>query len=465
MPPRASRWQQPQAIKTTMELTDPPEYVSEGTFGCVLRNVPKCPDAKNPKNKKYVSKIFSSSADANTEIEKYALMRDTLDATNKFTIENLGVCDIPDFERFKKRGDVHKCKKLIARYDKKKDYMKKQTKNEHVIPRMYQVMIEDAGVDLFAIMHDRATRFTFELIFAKLDPVFKGLVDMNARGYAHCDVKTDNIMFDRNEMKLIDYGLVTKKADVGIDIYQPTSAAYVSHYPPDFTMYHLIYTLMDRIKENAKFIQDERKRKVYMDTMRELHSRWQHTPNEMLGKHLEEWVRAPKITELFPNEFLYYDPTYNIFNVAQYSYHSFIETKQVARPIPHALQNTSFEYLYDQRQRVLYELGGGYFTMDKKGVVHLTANTHLGSFVTREYRHFLILAQSKLDVYCLGLTLFSVFTNMVANRKCAMIRDGNFIESLSSLIHRMTHFDVRKRLTMRQAYTEYRDILQTHLRF
>ena len=86
-----------------------PKYVSNGTFGCVLRPHVPCTDVTKTGDESKVSKIFNSSLDTKSEALQMINLR-KIDPKNIFTIQIFGMCDV-DSKEFPEE-EIKKCRNM-----------------------------------------------------------------------------------------------------------------------------------------------------------------------------------------------------------------------------------------------------------------------------------------------------------------------------------------------------------------
>lgn len=164
-------------------MTTEHKYVAKGTYGCVLR--PAIPCNKKKLNVPTVSKLFYNIKDANKEWKESNITKD-LDPERKFTLSPFSKCYVKHSQI---GSEIEKCGDPWNQHDPTP-----------------QLVYPDGGIAFSKIPA------TFDLIdlMKSLTPIIKGLVKLERLGYAHHDIKPDNMVFQPQTKKayLIDFGLM-----------------------------------------------------------------------------------------------------------------------------------------------------------------------------------------------------------------------------------------------------------------
>jgi serine/threonine protein kinase len=190
-----------------------PKYLSHGTYGCVVRPAIGCNKRLDNNN---VSKLFSKRSEMEIEVEEHSKINNSIDPTNIFTLKLKEKCSV-ESERID-YNELTKCKNLKT--------------VEKDIP---QIVYEYGGYDLL----ETPKHVDFEEIFIASKALFKGLVIMEQRNYAHLDIKPANIVYNRENKKLalIDFGL----AQIVTGFYSHAGNKKMikhpyAYYPPEFSV-------------------------------------------------------------------------------------------------------------------------------------------------------------------------------------------------------------------------------------
>ena len=193
-----------------------PQYVANGTYGCVLRPPIACKKQYGIKNS--ISKIFDQRSQKNSEVIIHNRIINKIDPSNYFTVKLIDKCNINinDYPA----TEIIKCKNF-----------------ENNESDFSQIIYEDGGISLDTYMRDTDNGIIEYKYFERL---FKSLVELEKHNSAHVDIKPDNIVYniDTKKMCLIDFGLLSKISDV----YSKKNSFLHAHdyyfYPTDFNVYY-----------------------------------------------------------------------------------------------------------------------------------------------------------------------------------------------------------------------------------
>lgn len=198
-----------------------PKYLSSGTYGCVFKPAITCKeDAKMAyKMLDRITKVFYREADFEQEVKISKFVQQRIDKDNYFTLKMFKTCDIPT--SWIDDSQVQKCKKFR---DAK-----------------YTIQYEYGGKDLFMIDY---TQIDIVSLLSSIDTILYGIEQLGKRGYAHMDIKPDNIVYDSNKgkMSLIDFGLIKSHEKL---MSVPSTLSIMTHrsiiYPPEFGLMSSYY--------------------------------------------------------------------------------------------------------------------------------------------------------------------------------------------------------------------------------
>jgi len=195
-----------------------PTYQNNGTYGCVMRPAITCD--KSPRlDETKVSKLFKKESSASEEKRTHVRVIEKLDPKNTFTLKLSGKCFTVD-DTFDPH-EINKCKNFS-------DYEKNRASHP-------QLVYDFGGMDL----SHAAKQINFEVLFAAMWRIFKGLIILEQKGYTHLDIKPENIVYNptTDKMALIDFGLTRKLQN----IYNAKNYWFLGHqyayYPVEFQMY------------------------------------------------------------------------------------------------------------------------------------------------------------------------------------------------------------------------------------
>lgn len=191
------------------------KYISHGTYGCVMKPAVPCKkDDKDNKNK--VSKIFYKKENALDEYKFNAKIAKQIDPKGEFTVKELDYCDIA----LSKFPEVDQCQ-----WDS--SYLKQKI--------IKQIVYEYGGISL----RDACVTIHPHALFSTFKPLFVGLVTLSKKGWIHCDIKPENMLFNVETRKtvFIDWGMLTNNKDVYIKNSKMFFSYPYYYYPPEFIMY------------------------------------------------------------------------------------------------------------------------------------------------------------------------------------------------------------------------------------
>ena len=195
-----------------------PVYQNNGTYGCVLRPAITCDTTPRLDDTK-VSKLFKKESAASEEKQTHMRVVEKIDPKSVFTLKLSGQCHSMK-DTFDAR-EIDRCKNF--------DDSEKQ-RSSHP-----QLVYDFGGMDLAKA----ARQINFEVLFAAMWRVFRGLSILEQKGYTHLDIKPENIVYNpsNDKMALIDFGL-TRKSN---SIYSSRNYWFLGHqyayYPIEFQMY------------------------------------------------------------------------------------------------------------------------------------------------------------------------------------------------------------------------------------
>ncbi|NBO72285.1 MAG: protein kinase family protein [Bacteroidetes bacterium] len=202
------------------------DFINEGSYGCAFTPPLglNCRTLKRiPPNTPLISKLFNSESHFKDEMELQKTVL-AIDPRNLFTVPYYGSCHI-DINKLdiKEKSYLDKCE-LFSEYRSDKP-------DSSNIP---QLIYRYGGIDLTEAFN-KSEVHAVDLI-PLFKPLFQGikLLQEYKSGYAHCDIKPHNIVFDKTAQKLyiIDFGLMGEMSRLK-DEYDILSFDY-QYYPPEF---------------------------------------------------------------------------------------------------------------------------------------------------------------------------------------------------------------------------------------
>ena len=166
------------------------KYIDEGSYGCVIKPAIECSNLKI-KRRNTIAKLFKEKKYYLGEIKNYNKISNIL--KDKNLIVNL----------------KSYCKKKISEYDKVTYKKCLETFNGDSEQIIYQIIYEYGGINLWFLFSNY--NITFKKVFLSLDNIFKTIIILNKNNYLHQDIRPPNILYLKNSVKLIDYGLLIKR--------------------------------------------------------------------------------------------------------------------------------------------------------------------------------------------------------------------------------------------------------------
>jgi serine/threonine protein kinase len=196
------------------------EYLSRGTYGCVLYPAIPCKHEGENENidlANSISKVFYKNSNFMREINLHKKVKQA-DPKNLFTLPPPRTCEF-DKSKLQKVSNVEKC----GFY--KSGYLKKQ------------LLFDYGGYDLVNIPNT----MNFYDFFPYFINILFGIILMHKENMIHTDIKPLNILLceESERMYLIDFGLLSQKNT----FYNQKNDFILSHrylfYPPEFKMYNI----------------------------------------------------------------------------------------------------------------------------------------------------------------------------------------------------------------------------------
>lgn len=209
-------------------------YLGEGSYGCVIKPGIKC---KKNIDKNTISKFFSDKKSWLTEINNNKVINKLL--KKKYTVKLIDYCS-----KIKKNKIlIQKCKSI----DMKKKYL-------------YNIIYEYAGIDLSNLKNIK-----FKNIFFKFDTIFETIKLLSDNNYIHFDIRLPNIVYNKNKLKLIDYGLMKNKKEIN-KLIKKIKNYKIYYLPPEFNNLNLNY-LYIHIINNLKYNKISKNKKKHMESI------------------------------------------------------------------------------------------------------------------------------------------------------------------------------------------------------
>lgn len=204
------------------------KVIGEGGFGCVVNPNISCKMANGktvPSSRRYITKIMEPD-DFEKEFEDVRNVKSIL--KNK----------IPNHKHFFLL-DIHECKpekvhqSTISTIQEGCKYFKDKTQED--LEEMNTLLMPYAGKRSDKFLEDNRTVEQYKSFHSKLLYLLRyGIIKMNEANVYHCDIKLQNVLFNKNKFLLIDWGFSY--------IHQPNSFSAFD-IPTKFIRYPLHFNM------------------------------------------------------------------------------------------------------------------------------------------------------------------------------------------------------------------------------
>jgi serine/threonine protein kinase len=267
------------------------DYVDEGGYGCVFR--PALPCKGQTRKRNAISKILT---DENVEDEMRLLkVIKKLDPDQKYFISYVTTCDPAPAKR---SDELSVCGHIREELSEMGEDVEKGDLVTEVPDTMSMIVFPDGGVSLYGLIKKPRKYLkgvTLVGFLKSLEPLFKGLVLLSERGISHFDIKMENILFDGNKCRYIDFGFLDRSSN-----YYKLSSKYVI-YPPETR--HSGSTVVSMYNKFAKKNGVNFRRRV-LDIIDD--SDQQPGYSEMVGRKVDVWSLGLALLESLPSIFRHY---------------------------------------------------------------------------------------------------------------------------------------------------------------
>jgi serine/threonine protein kinase len=183
-------------------------FIGRGSFACVVNPARVCTGNKvyiseqsteePPKDSVSVGKLFIDKTYGEAEFEKAKAIY-TIDTIRKYFITPYFSCDTDNsrsLQRTLNTGDEH---------SKDKNWCINKI-NEMKTNNIYQIVMPHGG----KFIGDIIDSFDLTTFIQKIGNIIEGINKLHASKIAHCDIRNDNIVYDNNTLRLIDFGEIRK---------------------------------------------------------------------------------------------------------------------------------------------------------------------------------------------------------------------------------------------------------------
>lgn len=204
------------------------KVLGKGSYGCVFIGNPIESDEKNK-----LVKIMLDPDDFYTEIKNMGIIR--LLKKNNYSIynESFLITDIyKEFSNLKDEDLEH-----IKQCELNTDILNQKK-------RIYQIIysVDDKGEDLYKIVKKKSLRI--DKIFTLSKTLYLTLYEYSIAGIIHKDIKINNIIYLRDNLYFIDFGLMTTINNIFSKHFN-YNHKYTIFYAPEFMLFYVINKNLD----------------------------------------------------------------------------------------------------------------------------------------------------------------------------------------------------------------------------
>lgn len=182
------------------------ELLGEGSYGCVYSPAIRCSkvldylNRKNTNSKNLISKVFISSNDFDTELDFLKSIED-IDKTGKYFVIPNKTC-------------LTSVNAILKNTNKKCNLLENiETEN-----KLYQIVMPKAGLSLLSYLQEyyikNKKKYSLRDWIKNIKNVLLGIELLNKHSLVHRDIKSENILFNGNKMKIIDLGLMCPSEEI-----------------------------------------------------------------------------------------------------------------------------------------------------------------------------------------------------------------------------------------------------------
>ncbi len=204
------------------------KFLDKGGYGCIYSPAIKCKNETRRKENS-VSKIMEME---DLEIEKKHLdIVKKLDPGQKYFITYIEECPLGKLDP--QEDNLNKCS------------LTRKTVKNRGSDSLHQIVMKNGGKSLYSMINSKKFMSKYlkncpslKSFLRHFYPIFEGLILLNKHELAHFDVKLENILFDGEKMRLIDFSILSNKFN-----YIKKNKTYFI-YPPD-----LVTSRKDELKD------------------------------------------------------------------------------------------------------------------------------------------------------------------------------------------------------------------------
>lgn len=217
------------------------KLIGKGSYGCVFRPGIYCKNKRKKLKKNSISKIMIKKTQKAIRKEfKIDKLIKKIPNYNQWAYIWTKICKPPEYDKMKEISEISSC---LKKADKNKEEYNKFA---------YMLTGEYGGIPFVKHCSKFIDKSSFRIlknfqkifmkIFRYLKPLFIGIIDLQNNNIIHQDLSVNNIMFKKNQVYMIDFGLSCKYSDEeciknrskkqinGVRIYDPYPYDYVFLY-------------------------------------------------------------------------------------------------------------------------------------------------------------------------------------------------------------------------------------------
>ena len=217
-----------------------PTLVGEGGFGCVVAPALACSKkgkylkiAPTIESARYVSKVMDNLDSSYTENKLAQLIASWKAPKGKkisdyFVVPTI-LCDV-DLQNSATRNSLSKCSIFSEILRSSRKSMR---------PTYPQIIMPHSGTDMhdiFKMFRKKNQKVPLTLWINMLQNLLSAVKIMNSNGYAHFDIKLENVIYDGDKLRLFDFSL-TEELLKTYKSYVSTGRSY-QPYPLEFLIVH-----------------------------------------------------------------------------------------------------------------------------------------------------------------------------------------------------------------------------------
>lgn len=189
------------------------KVIGSGGYGCIFKPSLKCKGKKSKKYKNKISKLLYSN-DAESEWSELMNIKNIINKidnyNNYFMIDEISLCSPSSLSK-RDKINLKKCDSTFSTLNLNKININDNLDKFKIITMNY------GGLDLTKIINNK--NLDFKIINKLLIDLLKNAIyTMNKLNFFHCDIKASNVLYLKNKIKLIDFGISFIVESNSIDI-------------------------------------------------------------------------------------------------------------------------------------------------------------------------------------------------------------------------------------------------------